>query len=220
MRCGSVMLALLFMCHRSKAVVVPKECSGISVNGNKVDLTQMTRTHGSDFQKSVSVGAAVKFEYRVNVCANTVATCNGQTGAVTESLVLAAGKTVCRVLGRLDKMEVEAMEFPASADNPLGEGVRVKYKGGDICGTAPAERRAREAWVEVKCSIKMIPGEYDSVGGTVATDKAGELVQMQRFSPEDLCRTVLQMASWFACSEEGRGMKSKLKKLRSTRRFD
>lgn len=116
----------------------------------------------------------------MNVCRDTIQKCQDEPGAVTESLRIPAGET-CRVLGRKEGMMVEDMEFPPDADNPHGEGVRIKYMNGDVCD--PVERSKREAWVEIQCSVTS-PG-------------AGALVEVKK---TDSCKTVLKMKSRHACS--------------------
>jgi len=96
-------------------------------------------------------------------------------------------------------METFIMQFAVTPDNPLGEGVRIKYPGGDICD--PVTRLTREAWVEIQCSVA---GQPANANGVIDVKSAGELVEMQK---TDTCKTVFQMKSWYACSDKvtGRG---------------
>ena len=128
----------------------------------------------------MKVGETVEFVYRMNVCHNTIQKCQNGRGAVTESLRIPAGET-CRVLGRTEGMVVEDMEYPPDADNPHGEGVRIKYTNGDVCD--PVDRSKREAWVEIQCSV--------------TSQGAGALVEVKKVDP---CKTVLKMKSRHACS--------------------
>lgn len=144
-------------------------------DGKTYDLNGMKSAGGKDFQKSVQVGAGIQFMYRISIGESTVADCNGEHGAVTESLVLAGGET-CRVLGRVDGMVVEPLNGP-------NEGVRIKYINGDVCD--PITNRKRESWVEIQCD-------------ETKKDSPGDLTEMQK---TDTCKTVFQMTSYHACSD-------------------
>jgi hypothetical protein len=129
--------------------------------------------------------------YRINIGDNTVASCNGAQGAVTESLILSGGET-CRVLGRPDDMTVEKdSEVKSSNTNPSALGVKITYKNGDSCN--PSSGQKRQTLIHVECDESMMPSSTSSV----STEQAGELLEMQKIDP---CKTAFKMKSYFACA--------------------
>lgn len=140
----------------------------------------LTTRRDTDYTKNMKVSESIQFVYRANICHNTIQPCKNDKGAVTESLRIPAGET-CRVWGRLENYKVEDMAFPSTDENPHGEGIRIKYSGGDTCDAPQATKK--EAWVEVECSVSQ-PG-------------AGVLVEVLK---SEQCRIVLKMKSTHACS--------------------
>ena len=128
----------------------------------------------------MKVSDSIEFVYRANICHNTIQSCANDEGTVTESLRIPAGET-CRVWGRLDDYKVEDMMFPSTDENPHGEGIRIKYSGGDICDLT--QNTKREAWAEIECSVSQ--------------SGAGALLEVIKSNP---CRVVLKMKSTHACS--------------------
>eukprot|EP00941_MAST-03F_sp_MAST-3F-sp1_P001317 g1317.t1 len=158
-----------------------QQCGFIAPDGTEYDLRGMTRILGSDgdFTKQVQVGSSIEFLYRVNICANTLALCQGTPGSVTESLKIPAGET-CRVLGRLNGMTFKPLTLPPTPDNPNGDGLQLVYRNGDICD--PIQRSTRSVIINLQCSISTIgPGTLDEM------------------KKDDTCTTSFTMKSRDAC---------------------
>ena len=134
-----------------------------------------------DFSKSVALGGGIKFMYRINIGQDTVASCNGARGAVTESLILSGGET-CRVLGRPDQMTVERdAEVKSSDTNPNALGVKISYKNGDSCN--PSSGQKRETVVRIECDQSMKPSSSSSVRTATTTTKTNDIVVTSKRTP-------------------------------------
>ena len=111
-----------------------------------------------------------------------------------QALKIPAGET-CRVLGRLDGMQVtELKNFPGShVNNPLGQGVKIVYKGGDVCD--PGTRSTRTVEINMVCNKN----------GDAA--EGGEFLEVKK---EATCNTVYTFSSIHACPGGAGGFGAKL----------
>ena len=102
-----------------------------------------------------------------------------------QALKIPAGET-CRVLGRLEKMEVkELVNYPMGtmASNPEHQGLQLIYPGGDVCD--PMTHSTREVHINLVCNKQGDPG----TGEFLDVKKEATYVH-GCFRPSYACRSV------------------------------
>ena len=149
-----------------------------------------------DYQKEIQVGPNIQFVYRMNICADTMTTCQNEPSPATESLKIPAGET-CRILGRRVDQSDPIVENHGTFEvvdslnndkttNPSGKDLIITYNNGDLCD--PAKQTMRSVSIHLVCDTSLAPA--DSVFKDV--------------KKEATCNTEYIFHSKFACPTSGR----------------
>ena len=163
------------------------------------DVSALSRPNGEgkdDYQKEIQVGPNIQFVYRMNICADTMTTCQNEPSPATESLKIPAGET-CRILGRRVDQSDPIVENHGTFEvvdslnndkmtNPSGKDLIITYNNGDLCD--PAKQTMRSVSIHLVCDTSLAPA--DSVFKDV--------------KKEATCNTEYIFHSKFACPTSGR----------------